>query len=364
MANPGLKIRSVAPVRLRVPLRKTFQSALGTYTHLDVIVVRMRTEDGPTGTGFTMGLGGEGGAAMLPYIQNELAPLAAGQDALAPEALWHRMWAPNKARMRGGLGLYALSAVDIACWDVVAKAADLPLHRLLGGFRQKVPVYGSGGWHTLPDAELLEEAQAAAALGMRGYKLKIGTARDGERLAFLRKNMGEDFVLFCDANQNYNVREAVEVSSVLAEHGVAWFEEPVLADCVDDLAEVAERSMVPTAAGENAYMRWGFREICERRAAGFLQPDVCRCGGVTEFIKIAHLADAFNISLSSHLAHELSVSLVGATPAGYMVEYMEFFSPEDLTQDFSVREGHIQVPEAPGHGVEFTPEAIARYRVS
>ena len=122
--------------------------------------------------------------------------------------------------------------------------------------------------------------------------------------------------------------------------------------------------MVPTAAGENAYMRWGFREICERRAVGFLQPDVCRCGGVTEFIKIAHLADAFNISLSSHLAHELSVSLVGATPRGYMVEYMEFFSPGDFTQDFSVRDGHIDVPDAPGHGVEFTTDALERYKVS
>jgi len=361
---PGLKIRSLEPARLKVPLKKTFQSSLGTYTHLDVVVVRLHVEDGPTGTGFTMGLGGEGGAAMLPYIEKELAPLVIGRDALAPEALWSRMWSPNKARMRGGLGLYSLSAVDIACWDVAAKAAGLPLNRLLGGFRQKMPVYGSGGWHTLSDAELLEEAREAAALGMSGYKLKIGAKRDAERVEFLRENMGEDFLLFCDANQNYNAREAVEVSEMLAEYGVAWFEEPVLADCVDGLAEVAERSMVPTAAGENAYMRWGFREICERRAADFLQPDVCRCGGVTEFIKVAHLADAFNLSLSSHLAHELSVSLVGATPAGYMVEYMEFFSPDDLTEDFSVRGGHIHVPDAPGHGVEFTPDALERYGVS
>ncbi len=359
-----LKIRSLDSIPLKVPLKKTFQSSLGAYTHLDVIVVHLHTEGGPTGTGFTMGLGGEGTAAMRPYIDNELAPLAIGQDALAPEALWHRMWAPNKARMRGGLGLYSLSAVDIACWDVVAKSAGLPLNRLLGGFRQKVPVYGSGGWHTLSDAELLEEAEEAAALGMRGYKLKIGTERDKERIAFLRKNVEEDFIFFCDANQNYNVREAIEVSTMLAEHGVAWFEEPVLADCVDDLAEVAERSMVPIAAGENAYMRWGFREICERRAVGFLQPDVCRCGGVTEFIKIAHLADAFNVSLSSHLVHELSVSLVGATPRGYMVEYMEFFSSDDLTEDFSVRDGCVNVPEVSGHGVEFTSDALARYKVS
>jgi len=298
---------------------------------------------------------------MTPYICNELAPLAVGQDALAPEALWQRLWGPNKARMRGGIGLYALSSVDIACWDIVAKAAGLPLNRLLGGFRQRVPVYGSGGWLTLSDKELVAECQAFAGSGITAYKFKIGGPRDRERMAHLRREMGEGFTLFADANQTYNVREAVEVSCLLAEHGVAWLEEPVLADTVDDLAEVARKSMVPIGAGENAYMRWGFREICERRAAAYLQPDVCRCGGITEFVKVAHLADAFNLALSSHLAHELSIGLVGASPRGFMAEYMELFPPGALTREFKVEGGAIRVPEAPGHGVEFTQEALRRY---
>ena len=121
--------------------------------------------------------------------------------------------------------------------------------------------------------------------------------------------------------------------------------------------------MVPLAAGENAYLRWGFRELCERRAVGFLQPDVGRCGGITEFRKIANLADAFNISLSCHLVHEISVSLIGASPSGYMVEYMDFFNSEDMTQDFSVKDGKITVPDVPGHGFEFTDEALKNYRI-
>ncbi|MDP6365847.1 MAG: mandelate racemase/muconate lactonizing enzyme family protein [Nitrospinota bacterium] len=361
---PKLKIRAVEAVPMPLPLDKPIGSALGTYTHVDFAVVTVHTEGGPSGTGFSMGLGGAATSAIVPYIENELAPLAIGQDALAPEAFWQRLWGPNKARMRGGLGVWALSALDIACWDIVGKAAGLPLHRLLGGFRDDVPVYASGGWHTLSDAELVAEAEDFASRGFSAYKFKIGTDRDEERTALLRQELGEDFTLFADANQKFNVREAIEVSCMLAEYGVAWFEEPVLADSIDDLAEVAEKSMVPVGAGENHYMRWGFRELCERRAVDYLQPDVCRCGGVTEFMKVAHLADAFNISLSSHLVHEVSISLVGATPRGYMVEFMELIPAGSLTREFVAKDGMMRVPDASGHGVEFTPEAIKKFSSS
>ncbi len=358
---PELKIRAVEATAMPLPLTKPIGSSLGTYTVVDFVSVFVHTEGGPSGFGFSMGLGGAASSAIVPYIRNELAPLAVGQDALAPEALWARLWGPNKARLRAGLGVWALSAVDIACWDVLGKAAGLPLHNLLGGFKKKVPVYGSGGWHTLSDAELVAECQDYAAKGITGYKFKIGTPRDEERIALLRAEMGEDFILFADANQKYNVREAVEVSYMLAEYGVAWFEEPVLADTLDDLAEVAEKSVVPTGAGENTYMRWGFREMCERRAVDYLQPDVTRCGGITEFRKVAHLADAFNISLSSHLAHEVSISLVGASPRGHLVEFMELTPPGLMTREFVVKDGCIEVPDVPGHGMAYTPEAIKKY---
>jgi len=356
-----LVIRSIETRAMPLPLEHPISSALGSYTHVDCTAVWLHTEDGLTGVGFTMGLGGSASAGIVPYIIRELAPLVIGQDALAPEALWHRLWGPNKARMRAGLGVWALSAVDIACWDLLGKAAGLPIHRLLGGYRTKVPVYGSGGWHNLSDADLVAEGLAFAAQGITAYKYKIGTERDHERTALLRKELGDDFVLLADANQKYNVREAVEISYKLAEYGVAWLEEPVYADSLDDLAEVAQRSAVPTAAGENVYMRWGFREMCERRAVSFLQPDVARCGGITEFRKVAHLADAFNLSLSSHLWHELSISLVGSSPRGYLVEYADLIPAGVLTRQFDVVDGCIEVPDVAGHGFEFTPEAIHRY---
>jgi L-alanine-DL-glutamate epimerase-like enolase superfamily enzyme len=349
---PELAIRAVDVRPMPLPLARPISSALGTYTEMDCVAVTLHTDDGPSGFGFTMGLGGAWSTAVAAYIERELAPLAVGCDALAPEALWQRVWAPNKPRMRAGLGVWALSAVDIACWDIVAKAAGLPLHTLLGGHRRDVEVYGSGGWHDLSDAELVAECEAFAAQGITAYKYKIGSPRDRERTALLRRTMGDDFVLLADANQGFDVRAAVEASRMLADHDVAWIEEPVLADSVDDLAEVARRSAVPTAAGENAYLRWGFREICARGAAAYLQPDVARCGGVTEFRKIAALADAFNVALSSHLCHEISISLVGASPRGWKAEYAQLLPPEVFTRPFTVTNGVMRVPDVPGHGVE------------
>jgi len=353
----------VETTALRFPLPAPITTALSTYTHVDATAVRVHSEGGPTGFGITAGLGGFAGVAVKPYIDAELAPFAVGQDALSPEAVWHRMWSPNKPRMRAGLGVWALSAVDIACWDLVGKAAGLPVHRLLGGFRDDVPVYGSGGWHSLTDDDLIDECQGFAVMGITAYKYKIGSPRDRERTALLRREMGDDFTLFADANQRFTVTEAVETARMLADHGVAWIEEPVLADSTDDLAEVAAASPVPVAAGENVYFRWGFREICDRRAAAYLQPDVGRCGGITEFAKIAHLADAYNLALSSHLWHELSISLVGASRQGFMAEFAELIPPDALTRPFEVSDGHVRVPDVPGHGVELTDEAMTRFAV-
>jgi D-arabinonate dehydratase len=356
-------ISSVRATAVSLPLTKPISSALGTYTHVPGAVVEIETIDGASGFGFNLGLGGNSGRAVAAYIDDELAPLAVGEDALRPVRVWHRMWSPNKARMRAGLGVWALSAVDIAVWDIVAKSAGLPLHTLLGGYRRQVPVYGSGGWLSLGDDELVAECEGFAALGITAYKFKIGSPRDLDRIRLLRRAMGGDFVLLADANQSLDVEQAVAVSAMLAEHGIGWLEEPVLADSLADQAAVASRSLVPIAAGENAYFSWGFRELCEQRAAAYLQPDVARCGGVTEFRSIAALAESYRLRLSSHLWHELSISLVGASPAGWAAEYAPLIPTDLWTRPFPVEAGAIGVPDVPGHGAELTPEAVRRFTV-
>lgn len=355
---PHTTITSVTTSVLEIPFEKPIASALGTYVGADWVVVGLETSDGLTGYGYSMSLDRRGTKAVVSYVENDLAPLAVGQDAGLPEALWQRLWSPNKARMRGGVGVHALSAVDTAVWDAAAKTAGLSLNRMLGGHRQRVPVYGSGGWLSLSDAELMAEAQAHAAAGINAYKIKIGGGRDEERVDLLRREMGDGFILYVDANQNFSVAEALRAADWLADYGVAWLEEPVLADCPWDMEEVAASSPIPIAAGENAYFRWGFKDLCERQAAAYLQPDVGRCGGVSEWIKIAHLADAHNLHLTSHLLHEISTGLIGAFASGFAVEYMNFFEVNPFTEDFTVTDGHLLVPDVPGHGAEFTETAI------
>lgn len=360
---PDSTISAVEATALTIPLEKPITSSLGVYEHVDATVVRVHTQGGPSGFGFNAGLGGRAAPAIVAYIEAELAPLAVGSDATDPESLWETLWSKNRPRLRGGLGAWALSAIDIACWDIRGKSAGLAVHAILGGHRREVPVYGSGGWLSLGDEELLAECRAFVEAGIGAYKYKVGGDRDTERTKLLRREMGEDLTLFADANQRFAVDEAVELSHMLSDHGVGWLEEPVSAESTDDLAAVAARSSVPVAAGENVYYRWGFGEICARGAAAFLQPDVARCGGITEFAKVSALAESYHLSLSSHLWHEISVSLVGATPSGFMAEYAPVLPPDVFTRPFLVDGGSMTVPDTPGHGVELTSDAVARYAV-
>lgn len=359
---PATPITEITVFVLEVPFDKPIQSALGRYVGSDWVVVEMRAGD-IVGYGYSMSLDRRGTKAVVSYIENELTPLAIGLDAGAPEAVWQRMFAPNKARLRGGVGVHALSAVDTATWDIAARLAGISLNWMIGGYAQEIEVYGSGGWLSLTDEELVAEAQSHAENGITAYKLKIGGARDQERVGLLRREMGDDFTLYTDANQSLNVRQAIAASEWLADFNVAWLEEPVLADSPMDMGAVATESAIPIAAGENAYFRWGFRDLIERQAVAYVQPDIGRCGGVTEWIKIAHLTDSHKLDLTSHLLHELSVGLVAAFPSGYAVEYMNFFKDNPFSQEFRVADGKIAVPDVPGHGVEFEKAALKLYQV-
>ncbi|MFQ5895296.1 MAG: mandelate racemase/muconate lactonizing enzyme family protein [Nitrospinota bacterium] len=356
-----MKVEEVEVFPLRIPFPQPIASSLGTYTSVDLVGVEVRTASSLVGTGLTLTLGGDAGPAIARYIADELVPLVLGEEGDRVERLWEKLYAPNKSRIRKGLGTYALSALDIAFWDLLAQGAGKPLHRLLGGYRDHAPLYGSGGWHTLSEAELVAEAQAFAEQGIRAYKFKVGTPRDRERVAALRRELGDGFALMADANQKWNVREAIEASRMLADYGVAWLEEPVLADAPSDLAAVAAESAVPIAAGENAHTRFGFRDLVERRAAHILQPDACRVGGITEWAKVAHMASAWNLTLSSHLLYELHAPLVAAFSCAAHAEYMVWF-PEDLfTRPFPVRDGRVEVSDEPGTGLRFRREAKRKY---
>lgn len=373
MTLEPLTIGRVETFALLVPQERYIASAVGRHDGLGVVGVRVHTEQGEDGVGWTSLIGSHGAASVRSFIDDVYAPLVVGQDAFDVRKLWTRMFQRSITRGRKGVPLYALSAVDIALWDAVTRAAGLPIHRYLGAVRDEVAVYGDGCWPSLSLPELLEEAQGYVELGLKGVKVKIGldtspagVAEDLRRLDAVREVIGDDVALLVDANQAYDPLTAERVAHLLAERDVRWFEEPVLSDSISDQARIAERSPVPIAAGENEYSRFGYRDLIEAGGAHILQPDVHRVGGITELVRIFALADAHNLPVAPHTAYELHAQLLVTSTAGSdlsMVEYYRWFPEDVFTEDFGVRGGVLRPSQQPGVGARFTDEALRRFAV-
>lgn len=359
----GGAISSVSVTVLRVPRPKPVRSAIGTYQHIHVVAVDLETSDGVAGHGYTLAIGG-GALAMRSFIETEWVHLLKGRDPFEVKRIWWDLFHNSLSRGRKGLAMYALSAVDIALWDVIAKRAKLPLARLLGCYRDRVPAYGDGCWISLSVDELLAEARSYVESGLWGVKVKIGSPEpqvDMERLRRVREVIPTSMRLLVDANQCYDPLTAIRVGRRLADLDVHWFEEPVLADSVHDQARVAQALEIAVAAGENEYSRFGFRELIEHQAADILQPDVHRVGGVTEFMRIAALADAWNLPLAPHTSHQLHVHLVAATQTRLVLEYYPWLPDELFQHPTRLVDGCCLVPEVAGVGVDFVPEVAREF---
>lgn len=263
--------------------------------------------------------------------------------------------------------------MDIGLWDLKAKALGLPLYRLLNPRFESVPIYGSGGWTNLTERELVEEMTGFVERGIPRVKMKVGMnfgqaeRQDIQRLAAVRKAVGDDVEPYVDANMGYNVKQAIRMSRVFQDYDVRWFEEPVLADNVEGLAEISQATEIPVATGENEYTRHGFKELIVHRGADIVQPDVGRVGGVTEWMKVAALADSFGLAVAPHGVSEVHLHLCMATPNLRAVEYfaggwVSFGSANFFTETPAPVNGMwAPFPDKPGLGFELDPDAIKKY---
>jgi D-arabinonate dehydratase len=274
---------------------------------------------------------------------------------------------------RRGAVIRAMSALDIALWDIIAKAAEQPLYRLLGGYRDEVPAYASGGYYREGKGldGLAAEMGRYLEMGFTSVKMKIGRLdplEDAERVRVARETLGPNVRLAVDANNAWpDAKSAIRAARMLEDYDIWWLEEPVFPDNIAASAQVAAALDMPVATGEIEATRWGFRELLERRAADIVQPDATVTGGVTEWMKIAHMAAGWDIPVAPHWMANIHVHLLAAIPNGLTVEF--FVLEEDvLNFERIVREplqpvdGMIQVPQRPGHGVELDEQALARYR--
>jgi L-alanine-DL-glutamate epimerase-like enolase superfamily enzyme len=322
--------------------------------------VRITCADGAIGVGYTYTIG-TGGSSVVALLRDHLAPKLVGRDAREIESIWKDLFFHTHATAVGAITSLALAAIDTALWDLKSRRAGEPLWKVAGGAQRKVPVYTTeGGWLHHSAGQLVDEALAAKAQGFRGAKIKVGrphVAEDVARLAKVRDAIGDDFALMVDANQAWTVAEARRRAHAYAPLTLAWLEEPLPAEDLAGHVELAAAASMPIAVGESLYHPSHFREYLERRACSIVQVDCARIGGITPWLKVAHLAETFNAPVCPHFLMELHVSLTAAVPNGAWVEYIPQLDSITASR-ITLSDGYAVPPGTPGLGIEWDFERI------
>lgn len=333
-------------------------------THFELITARITASDGAEGLGYTYTVG-FGGGSIHSLIARDLSGLLAGADETRIEALWKQMWWALHWVGRGGSTAFAISAVDVALWDIMGKRSGLPLWRLLGGADPTVPVYAGGIdlYFTL-DA-LLDQTRDNLEAGFEAIKMKVGRDRlseDVARVAAMRDYLGDGFPLMVDANMGWDRPKAIAGCRALAPYDLVWIEEPLEPEDVAGYAEVA-RLGTPIAAGENFHNLQEFSQLIGADGVHYVEPDLACLGGVTAWMKAARMAEAAHLPVTSHGVHDLHVHLMAAVPNASYLERHGFGLERFMEDPLVIENGRAVAPERPGHGVVLNFEALEEYRV-
>lgn len=339
-------------------------STHGEMKYFELITVRITDSDGADGMGYTYTVGA-GGGAIHDMVVRDLTPKLIGQVSENIEALWQKMWWTLHYGGRGGQAVSAISAVDIALWDLKAKRARQPLYQALGGYDRNVPCYAGGIdlWLTLE--ELLAQTEGNLAKGFRAIKMKVGRPKlseDVARVQAMREHLGADFPLMADANMRWSVDQAIQAARALQGCNLVWLEEPAIPDDIQGHARIVREGGVPIATGENFHTLHEFAHFMRAEALTYPEPDVTNCGGVTVFMKVAHLAESFNLPLTSHGAHDVAVHLLASAPNRSYLEAHGFGLDRYLAHPLQIVDGNAIAPDRPGHGVMFDWDGLEKLR--
>jgi L-alanine-DL-glutamate epimerase-like enolase superfamily enzyme len=359
------KLAAIEPGFYRIPLPEVLtDSTHGEMRAFELNTVRVKDADGAEGVGYTYTVG-RNGAAVDAILRREMPEIFAGEAADHIERLWQKAWWALHYGGRGGPTVLAISAFDMALWDLKAKRAGLPLWNYLGGFDPKVPCYAGGIDLDLPLDKLLRQTDDNLAKGFRAIKMKVGRKRlaeDVERVKAMRAHLGEDFPLMADANMKWTVDEAIRAARAFQPYDLTWIEEPTIPDDPAGHARIVREGGLPVAAGENLRTLWEFKQYIAAGAVTYPEPDVTNCGGVTPFMKIAHLAEAFNLPVTTHGAHDVTVHLLAACPNRSFLEAHGFGLDHYIAEPLTIAEGFAIAPDRPGHGVAFDWAGLERVK--
>jgi L-alanine-DL-glutamate epimerase-like enolase superfamily enzyme len=335
--------------------------AIQSFVSQETPIIRITDADGAVGTGYSYTIG-TGGPSVMKLIEHTLGPALIGRDAAMVEQIWRDLLFLTHATTVGALTAIAMAAIDTALWDLRCRKASLPLHVMAGGAQDRVRLYTTeGGWLHLDAEALVDDALRQKAAGFGGAKLKVGRPlhEDIARIGAVRRAVGEDFEIFTDANQAFAVDEAIRRARRYEALDIGWLEEPLPADDIDGHLRLSRSTSIPIAVGESLYSTLHFREYLQRGACSVVQVDAGRIGGITPWLKVAHLAECFNVAVSPHFLMELHVALCAAVPNARWVEYIPQL--ESLTTEGMTIEAGYAVPSpAPGLGIAWDWPAIDR----
>ena len=361
-----MRIAEVAVDLLKVPLTEPYLAAGKKVTDYWHVLARVRSTDGIEGFGYVVLLN-DSLVRPLADATRELGQLLIGMHLFEPEAAWDRLNRAADWIGPGGMVNYALAPLDIAMWDAAGKAVGQPLHRLLGGFRDRVPAYASDGlWYSLSPDALAASARRHRDDGFRAIKLRVGNeatpAGEVRRVRAVREAVGDDLRIMVDATETWDINRALETGRALQEAGIHWLEDPIDHQDVAGLARMTHLLDVPIATGEHLYSLSQFTQLLSARAAGVAIIDLARIGGVTPWRRVANLAQAFHVKVCGHVIPEVHVHLLAAAPNGYLAEYVP--RSERILQAMpKIENGQLIAPAAPGLGLALDQDAVRRFTV-
>ena len=358
-----LTLKSVEITPVLLPLQRTVVAKIGQFKEWPLILIDLHTNEGVVGRSY-LGPYLKNAARTVAPVIADLATAMAGKPLAPLDAFQSNRRALNLIGYEG-VTMIAVSGLDMAIWDALAKAAGLPLARLLGGSLGPVPAYNSNGlWLTDPATLAQEAAELAAEGGFTGLKLRLGRdklADDLDAIRAVREGAGADVKLMVDFNQGLSFGDALRRCHELDDQGLYWFEEPIIYNNLAGYAQLARELKTPLQIGENF---WGPRELwnaVRQQACDFVMPDLMRIGGVSGWLRAAPVAAAAGIPVSTHLYPEVSAHLMRVTETAHWLEWQDWADPI-LKEPFPVRDGMIEIPDRPGAGIDWDQAAVRRYR--
>ncbi len=359
-------ITDVKANHYRIPLPTVLSdSTHGDMSHFELITVRLYSDAGAEGVGYTYTVG-SGGSAVWSLIERDLKPLLINADPQRIEQLWEQMWWRLHYVGRGGIAVFAISAVDIALWDMKGRKEGEPFWRLLGGHSNGVKAYVGGIDLRFPLEKLCEQTRTNLQKGFRAIKMKLGREKlseDISRVKAIRELIGPDIVLMVDVNMRWSVDVAIRAARALQDYNIYWLEEPTIPDDVKGHARIAREGGLPIATGENLHTIYEFQSMIEYGCISFPEADVSNIGGVTGWMRVARLAQANNLPITSHGVHDLHVHLLSAVPNASYLEVHGFGLERFIEHPLQIKDGNALAPDRPGHGVVFKWEALDEHKV-